>query len=94
MLKIDQTVSPYTRTITTDADPAKNGFTLGPHADPVPPGAGEDPRSTADSIMAVLRSTAAPRIFGWRENAIDRVDRVSPALYDNLVLKRRVRAKA
>ena len=38
VLRIDQTVSPNTRSITTDADPAKNGFTLGPTSDPVPPG--------------------------------------------------------
>ena len=35
---IDQTVTPNVRVITTDADPAKNGFTLGPKADPIPAG--------------------------------------------------------
>jgi hypothetical protein len=35
---IDQTKIPNTKTITTDSDPAKNGFTLGPGADPKPAG--------------------------------------------------------
>jgi PKD repeat protein len=33
---IDQTRAPVTRTITTDKDPAKNHYTMGPEADPVP----------------------------------------------------------
>ena len=33
---VDQTVTPTARVVTTDADPAKNGFVLGPNADPVP----------------------------------------------------------
>jgi hypothetical protein len=35
---VDQTKTPSVTTITTDADPAKNHYTLGPGADPVPAG--------------------------------------------------------
>src|SRR3954471_13702291 len=33
---LNKTVTPNTLTITTDADPAKNGFNLGPDANPKP----------------------------------------------------------
>ena len=35
---IDMSVTTVTRVVTTDADPPKNGFVLGPNADPVPAG--------------------------------------------------------
>jgi NAD(P)-dependent dehydrogenase (short-subunit alcohol dehydrogenase family) len=57
------------------------------------PPAGTDVRKTARAIMQVLTATPRSPIFGWKENAIDLVDRVTPRLYDELVLRRRVRSR-
>ncbi len=55
------------------------------------PGEGNDPGVVATSILKVLAGDRGPHVIGLRENAIDLADRVSPRLYDALVLKRRVR---
>jgi short-subunit dehydrogenase len=55
------------------------------------PGEGNDPAVVATSILQVLAGDRGAHVIGLRENAIDLADRVSPRLYDALVLKRRVR---
>jgi short-subunit dehydrogenase len=55
------------------------------------PTEGSDPRSVARAILDVLHRRRGGRVIGARERAIDLADRVSPALYDRLVLRRRVR---
>jgi short-subunit dehydrogenase len=55
-----------------------------------PGGGGADARGAARAIVAVLRGRRRSRVIGWRERAIDLADRVSPALYDRAVLRRRV----
>ena len=74
----------------------KTGFRT--HADwhgapPDPaPGDGSDPGVVASAILDVLTGRRGAHVIGLRENAIDLADRLSPGLYDRLVLKRRVRA--
>ena len=60
---------------------------------PPDPGAteGSDPALVVDAILRVLSGRLALRVLGARERAIDLADRVSPSLYDRLVLRRRVR---
>jgi short-subunit dehydrogenase len=58
--------------------------------DPAPQ-QGSDPAAVAQAILAMLADRVAWRVLGIRERAIDIVDRVSPALYDRLVLRSRVR---
>jgi short-subunit dehydrogenase len=55
------------------------------------PAEGSDPAVVARSILRVLSGDRGPHVIGLRENAIDLADRLSPRLYDALVLKRRVR---
>ncbi len=55
------------------------------------PAEGSDPASVATSILQVLAGSRGAHVIGLRENAIDLADRLSPRLYDSLVLKRRVR---
>ncbi len=55
------------------------------------PGEGNDPGVVAASILEVLTGRKGAHVIGLRENAIDLADRLSPRLYDRLVLKRRVR---
>jgi short-subunit dehydrogenase len=55
------------------------------------PTEGSDPRSVARAILDVLHRRRGGRVIGARERAIDLADRLSPALYDRLVLRRRVR---
>lgn len=62
----------------------------GVDADPTPT-EGSDPRIVARSVLAILNRRRAGHVIGARERAIDLADRVSPALYDRLVLRRRVR---
>ena len=56
------------------------------------PAEGNDPGIVATSILGVLDGDRGAHVIGLRENAIDLADRVSPRLYDALVLKRRVRS--
>ncbi|MFI5377333.1 MAG: SDR family NAD(P)-dependent oxidoreductase [Candidatus Rokuibacteriota bacterium] len=56
------------------------------------PGEGSDPAVVARSILEVLAGRRGAHVIGARENAIDLADRLSPRLYDRLVLGRRVRA--
>jgi short-subunit dehydrogenase len=56
------------------------------------PAEGNDPAIVATSILKVLAGDRGAHVIGLRENAIDLADRVSPRLYDALVLKRRVRS--
>jgi len=58
--------------------------------DPAPT-EGSDPAIVVDAILRVLAGRTALRVLGARERAIDLADRVSPSLYDRLVLRRRVR---
>lgn len=60
-------------------------------ADPAP-GLGADPARVAESIIAVLDGGGS-RVIGARERAIDMADRISPRLYDRLVLRGRVRKR-
>lgn len=55
------------------------------------PTEGSDPRSVVRSVLAVLNRSRGGHVIGARERAIDLADRVSPALYDRLILRRRVR---
>lgn len=60
--------------------------------DPDPaPTEGSDPGVVARAILAILDCGRGGRVLGARERAIDAADRISPALYDSLVLRRRVR---
>jgi NAD(P)-dependent dehydrogenase (short-subunit alcohol dehydrogenase family) len=58
--------------------------------DPAPT-QGSDPSIVVHAILRVLAGRAGLRVLGARERAIDLVDRLSPSLYDRLVLRRRVR---
>ncbi len=51
---------------------------------------GSDPAKVARAVLRMLAGGRGPRVLGMRERAIDLADRVSPLLYDKLVLKRRV----
>jgi short-subunit dehydrogenase len=53
---------------------------------------GNDPATVARAVLRLLAGRRGPRVLGIRERAIDLADRVSPLLYDKLVLKRRVAA--
>jgi NAD(P)-dependent dehydrogenase (short-subunit alcohol dehydrogenase family) len=55
------------------------------------PSEGNDPAAVARAIVLVLEGRKGPHVIGARENAIDFADRLSPRLYDRLVLRRRVR---
>jgi short-subunit dehydrogenase len=55
-------------------------------------GVGGDPARVAGSILSVLDGGSS-RIIGARERAIDLADRISPRLYDRLVLRARVRRR-
>jgi short-subunit dehydrogenase len=60
--------------------------------DPDPaPTEGSDPSIVARALLAVLAGGRGGRVLGARERAIDLADRVSPRLYDRLVLRPRVR---
>jgi hypothetical protein len=41
----------------------------------------------------MLAGRRTPAVLGFRERAIDLADRVSPALYDKLVLRQRTRKR-
>jgi short-subunit dehydrogenase len=62
----------------------------GASPDPTPT-EGSNPAIVVDAILRVLAGRAGLRVVGARERAIDLVDRVSPSLYDRLILRRRVR---
>jgi len=51
---------------------------------------GSDPATVARAILDLIAGRRGPRVLGIRERAIDLADRVTPLLYDRLVLKRRV----
>jgi NAD(P)-dependent dehydrogenase (short-subunit alcohol dehydrogenase family) len=55
------------------------------------PSEGGDPAAVARAILLVLEGRKGPHVIGARENAIDLADRLSPRLYDGLVLRRRVK---
>ncbi len=55
--------------------------------------AGGDPADVARVLVAMLHGVPRSRVLGWRERAIDAVDRLNPDLYNRLVLRRRVRAR-
>jgi NAD(P)-dependent dehydrogenase (short-subunit alcohol dehydrogenase family) len=57
------------------------------------PGEGSDPSTVSDAILAMLAGRRTPAVLGFRERAIDLADRVSPALYDKLVLRQRTRKR-
>jgi 2-hydroxycyclohexanecarboxyl-CoA dehydrogenase len=58
---------------------------------PPNPSDGSDPALVARSIVSLLEGHKISLVRGTRERAIDLADRISPALYDHLVLKRRVK---
>jgi short-subunit dehydrogenase len=60
---------------------------------PANPAEGSDPALVARSIMSLMEGRRISLVLGTRERAIDLADRISPALYDELVLKRRVKRK-
>jgi short-subunit dehydrogenase len=62
----------------------------GASPDPAPT-EGSDPAIVVDAILRVLAGRTWLRVLGTRERAIDLVDRVSPSLYDRLILRGRVR---
>jgi len=51
---------------------------------------GATPEETAAALCDLLEGSRRARVLGWRERAIDLVDRAFPGLYDRLVLRRRV----
>jgi short-subunit dehydrogenase len=57
-----------------------------------PPAAarGADVRRTARAICELLEGKRRSRVIGWRERAIDLADRLTPGLYDRLILRKRV----
>jgi len=57
------------------------------------PNDGRDPATVAAAVLGILAGQFRLRVLGVRERAIDLVDRVSPALYDSLILRRRVRSR-
>jgi hypothetical protein len=57
------------------------------------PADGNDPATVSGSIMRILDGERGAHVVGLRENAIDLADRLSPRLYDALVLRRRVRKR-
>lgn len=66
--------------------------TMGWHGmDPPSSGRASDPVIVANAVARLLRGEAQRPVLGWRENAIDLVDRVRPGLYDKLVLRRRIK---
>jgi NAD(P)-dependent dehydrogenase (short-subunit alcohol dehydrogenase family) len=62
----------------------------GASPDPAPM-EGSDPSIVVAAILRVLAGRVGLRVLGTRERAIDLVDRLSPSLYDRIVLRRRVR---
>jgi short-subunit dehydrogenase len=54
---------------------------------------GADPSTVSRAIVDILEGRRAPAVLGFRERAIDLADRLSPALYDSLVLRPRTRRK-
>jgi hypothetical protein len=57
--------------------------------DPAPE-QGSNPAIVANAILDILAGRTVLKVLGSRERAIDLADRVSPAIYDRLVLRRRV----
>jgi NAD(P)-dependent dehydrogenase (short-subunit alcohol dehydrogenase family) len=57
------------------------------------PSDGRDPATVVGAILGILAGQFRLRVLGIRERAIDLADRVSPTLYDSLVLRRRVRSR-
>jgi gluconate 5-dehydrogenase len=58
---------------------------------PPPAGRASDPVLVANAVLRLLRGAPQRAVVGWRENAIDLADRLTPGLYDRLVLRRRVK---
>jgi short-subunit dehydrogenase len=58
---------------------------------PPPSGPGNPPEIVARAVLRMLRGSTQRAVLGWRENAIDLADRISPRLYDEMVLRRRMR---
>jgi short-subunit dehydrogenase len=52
---------------------------------------GADIQKTAQAVVNLFEGKRSARVIGWRERSIDLVDRLTPGLYDRVVLQPRVR---
>lgn len=82
-------VSLYPGRLRTGFRAKADWYGLVPQGDPLD---GGDPQKVADVVLAQLSGKATSLVLGAREKAIDLADRLNPALYDRLVLRRRVRS--
>ena len=51
---------------------------------------GENVANTAEKIISILDGKRKVKVLGWKERTITLIDRISPKLYNNLVLDKRI----